>query len=117
MAAGRESSGEFKGGLERGFSLDVVAPQGEPLFFTWRGRSYRVHSVLSRWCESGGWWQRTSSESPGESPSESPSEIGAPIDDGACTSWRVEAAPDGALAIYDLQRDESSGLWRITHHG
>ncbi|CAB4665442.1 unannotated protein [freshwater metagenome] len=98
-------------GVERGFLLDVVAPAGEPLFFTWRGRAYRVHSVLSRWCESGGWWQRASTE---ELVHESA--IGE-INDGARTSWRVEAAPEGALAVYDLERDESSGLWRITHHG
>ncbi len=100
-------------GAERGFLLDVVAPAGEPLFFTWRGRSYRVYSVLSRWCESGGWWQRASPEN---SPDNSTTYENG-INDGARTSWRVEAAPEGALAVYDLERDESSGLWRITHHG
>ncbi len=104
-------------GAERGFLLDVVAPAGEPLFFTWRGRSYRVHSVLSRWCESGGWWQRASAETSTENSPENSTTHENGINDGARTSWRVEAAPEGALAVYDLERDESSGLWRITHHG
>ena len=87
--------------MERGFALEVTlsADTEQPLFFTWRGRCYQVHSILTRWRKAGEWWQRiTNSE----------------IDDGSCSAWRVEAAPEGSLTVFDLERDDASGLWRVT---
>ena len=31
---------------------------GEPIEFTYRGRRFRIHAVLSSWREAGGWWNR-----------------------------------------------------------
>ena len=31
-----------------------------PIEFTFRGKRFRIHAVLSRWCEAGGWWNRVS---------------------------------------------------------
>ena len=31
-----------------------------PIEFSFAGRRFRIHAVLSRWCEAGGWWNRIS---------------------------------------------------------
>jgi hypothetical protein len=36
----------------------VIAPEGEPLEFIYKGRRFHVHAIVSRWRESGGWWNR-----------------------------------------------------------
>lgn len=83
--------------------IEVFALGGEPVEFTWRGRRYRIHAVLSWWCEAGGWWHRASDGQ-------------YRPDDRARSSWRVEAAPEGALGVFDLEHDDSSGSWRIVRH-
>ncbi len=80
---------------------EVLADGSTPVEFTFRGRRFRIHSVLSRWCEAGGWWNRISDG------------IYRP-DDGARALWRVEAAPIGALTTFEIERDEITGTWRIT---
>lgn len=72
-----------------------------PVEFTFRGRRFRIHSVLSRWCEAGGWWNRISDGR-------------YRPDDGARALWRVEAAPVGALTTFEIERDEVTGMWRVT---
>ncbi|CAB4330122.1 unannotated protein [freshwater metagenome] len=72
-----------------------------PVEFTFNGKHFRIHAVLSRWCEAGGWWNRISDG------------LYRP-DDRARALWRVEAAPIGALATFELERDEINGTWRIT---
>jgi Family of unknown function (DUF6504) len=71
-----------------------------PIEFTFRGKRFRIHAVLSRWCEAGGWWNRVSDG------------IYRP-DDGARALWRVEAAPIGALNTFQLERDEITGSWIV----
>lgn len=78
----------------------VLTMEGRPVEFTWRGRRYRIHSILSRWKEAGGWWHRP------------PLEQGQP-DDGGAEVWRVEAAPVGALGMFHLTIDERTGTWRV----
>lgn len=80
---------------------EVLADGSTPVEFTFRGRRFRIHAVLSRWCEAGGWWNRISDG------------IDRP-DDGARALWRVEAAPVGALTTFEIERDEVTGMWRIT---
>jgi hypothetical protein len=84
-------------------TIEVAVLGGEPVEFTWQGRRYRIHAVLSRWCEAGGWWHRASDGQ-------------YQPDDRARSSWRVEAAPEGALGVFDLEHDESSDSWRIVRH-
>ena len=89
-------------------SVPEVIPQHEvladgtlrPIEFTFRGRRFRIHSVLSRWCEAGGWWNRVNDG------------IYRP-DDGARALWTVEAAPLGALTTFELERDEITGQWIV----
>ena len=39
---------------------EVLADGLTPVEFTFRGKRFRIHTVLSRWCEAGGWWNRIS---------------------------------------------------------
>jgi hypothetical protein len=86
-----------------------IIPAGEvlidgpttPIEFTFRGKRFRIHAVLSRWCESGGWWNRVSDGK-------------YRPDDQARALWRVEAAPIGALTTFQLERDETTGQWIVT---
>jgi hypothetical protein len=86
-----------------------IIPAGEvlidgpttPIEFTFKGRRFRIHAVLSRWCESGGWWNRVSDGK-------------YRPDDQARALWRVEAAPIGALTTFELERDETTGQWIVT---
>ena len=79
---------------------EVLADGATPVEFTFAGKRFRIHSVLSRWCEAGGWWNRISYG------------MYRP-DDRARALWRVEAAPIGAVVTFELERDEASGAWLI----
>ncbi len=84
---------------------EIVLYDGEPIEFTYRGRRFRIHAVLSSWREAGGWWNRASDGN-------------YRPDDGSRALWRVEAAPIGALATFEIERDEVSEKtgelrWRI----
>ena len=71
-----------------------------PIEFTLKGKRFRIHAVLARWCEAGGWWNRISDGK-------------YRPDDQARAVWRVEAAPIGALKTFELERDELTGQWII----
>ena len=111
----------------------VLAPEGEPVEFIYKGKRFHIHATLSRWRESGGWWNRiddggvaarkygTSTSSTGAANSingvadlEALSERAlAHFDDGHRAIWRVEAAPEGALATFEIELDEITGSWKI----
>ncbi len=71
-----------------------------PIEFTFKGKRFRIHAVLTRWCEAGGWWNRIGDGK-------------YRPDDQACAVWRVEAAPIGALTTFELECDELTGQWII----
>ena len=73
---------------------------GAPIEFSFRGKDFRIHTVLSRWCEAGGWWNRISDG------------IYRP-DDQQRALWTVEAAPIGALGTFELERDDATGQWIV----
>ena len=80
---------------------EVISDGGlTPIEFTFKGRRFRIHAVLSRWCEAGGWWNRISDGK-------------FRPDDQARALWTVEAAPIGALTTFQLERDEATGQWII----
>jgi hypothetical protein len=79
---------------------DGVGALATPIEFTFKGRRFRIHAVLSRWCEAGGWWNRVSDG------------VYRP-DDGARALWTVEAAPIGAVTTFEIERDEATGQWLI----
>ena len=95
--------------LERGLensSARVSAPEGQPVEFIYKGRHFHVHAILSRWKESGAWWNRIDDGN---------SHLNEEniFDDGACAIWQVEAAPIGDLTTFEIELDEITKSWKI----
>ena len=86
----------------------VLAPEGEPIEFIYQARRFHIHAITSRWRESGGWWNRIDDGIYHQKPLEE-----RIFDDGARAIWRVEAAPVGALATFEIELDEITGRWQI----
>ncbi len=84
----------------------VVAPEGDPVEFIYKGRHFHIHSIVSRWRESGGWWNRIDDGNHHLTESNI-------FDDGARAIWRVEAAPIGSMTTFEIERDEITGTWLI----
>ncbi len=84
----------------------VLAPEGEPVEFLYKGRRFHIHAIVSRWRESGGWWNRI------DDGNRHLTEANI-FDDGARAIWRVEAAPEGAMTTFEIERDEITGTWLI----
>jgi hypothetical protein len=94
----------------------VLAPEGEPVEFIYQGHHFHIHAITSRWSESGGWWNRISdgnTHADTNAHTNAHTKIGLKIDDQARAVWRVEAAPVGALATFEIELDEVTGDWRI----
>ena len=84
----------------------VLAPEGDPIEFIYRGHHFHIHAVLSRWKESGGWWNRIED-------GQNHLAAAANFDDGARDIWTVEAAPVGALATFQIELDQLTKKWLI----
>ena len=95
-------------GVQRAPEAKVIAPEGEPLEFIYKGRRFHVHAIVSRWRESGGWWNRIDDGRLRKEPLED-----VVFNDGGKAIWRVEAAPEGALATFEIELDEITGKWQI----
>ena len=92
----------------------LVTPQGEPQEFTYKGRRFRVHAILERWREAGGWWNRLSTGTHGSPASHvTDDETDITFDDHERMIWRVEAAQIGALATFEIEYEESTSRWKI----
>ncbi len=104
----------------------VIAPEGEPLEFIYKGRRFHIHAIVSRWRESGGWWNRIDDGNLASHQSRATRGLKNPegsafdgfdgfdgFDDGGKAIWRVEAAPVGALATFEIELDEITGAWQI----
>ena len=89
----------------------VIANEGEPIEFIHNGIRFHIHAVISKWQESGGWWDRIR-ESINESEVNNQNILDS-LDDAACAVWRVEAAPIGALATFEIELDEKTKCWQI----
>jgi len=87
-------------------SARVLAPEGEPIEFIYNGRKFHIHAIVSRWRESGGWWNRISD-------GKNRVTEATVFDDGARAIWRVEAAPEGALTTFEIELDEVTKTWLI----
>jgi hypothetical protein len=113
----------------------------DPEQFLWRGKLWKVRSVLAHWVETGSWWQSTDARAvigsddtgdtagslvePGEPLGEPVSRPGDRTADllGERELWRVEAAagmrvPDGDSGgagggVFDLSFDWSEGTWQL----
>lgn len=80
-------------------SLDDVSDVGPPKGFIWRGRHYRVRSVIARWVEADAWWRRLALDP-------SPARVTDPP--GERTIWRVEAVAGSWIGVYDICRIATS---------
>ncbi len=87
-------------------AAQVIAPEGEPIEFIYKGRKFHIHAIVSRWWESGGWWNRINDGN-------SHLNEANIFDDGARAIWRVEAAPEGALNTFEIELDEITKTWQI----
>ena len=87
-------------------AAQVIAPEGEPIEFIYKGRKFHIHAIVSRWRESGGWWNRINDGN-------SHLNEANIFDDGARAIWRVEAAPEGALNTFEIELDEITKTWQI----
>ena len=90
------------------FELPVTTDGSTPIEFTFRGKRFRIHSIINRWCEAGGWWNRIS-----DGVYHPDGSTGDLLNDNSRAIWRVEAAPIGAVATFELERDETTGKWLI----
>lgn len=91
------------------FPPTVLAPEGVPTEFIHQGQRFYIHSILSEWRESGGWWNRIKD---GVIRPESELENFI-FDDGGRSLWRVEAAPIGMVRTFEIEFDEVTKLWRV----
>jgi len=63
----------------------VLAPEGDPIEFLYRGNRFHNQKHLEQ----------------------------SIFNDGGRAIWRVEAAPVGALATFEIELDELTGTWTI----
>jgi len=94
-----------------------------PEQFLWRGRLWKVRSVLAHWVETGPWWQTPGVQAvigTDDTPSDGPEPARLPGGDLLVERelWRVEAGrgadggPDGG-GVFDLSFDWSAGHWQL----
>jgi hypothetical protein len=95
------------------FELPVTTDGSTPIEFTFRGKRFRIHNILSRWCEAGGWWNRISDGVYRPDDLRNLHNLNGLPDDNSRAIWRVEAAPIGAVTTFELERDEATGKWLI----
>lgn len=111
-------------------------PVDGPEQFVWRGRLWKVHSVVAQWVETGPWWQSSSAHAvlgsdpaPDDpAPDDATDEVGSGGSGGSGAVdtdladerevWRVEAARGMAVdlgrGVFDLVFDWADGSWRLT---
>ncbi len=97
------------------FPPAVLAPEGEPVEFIYKGERFHIYNILSCWRESGGWWNRMSDGVSHLPDSADSFEIADYLfNDGGRSLWRVEAAPLGTIKTFDIEFYEVTKTWRIT---
>ncbi|MGN0065252.1 MAG: DUF6504 family protein [Nocardioides sp.] len=95
--------------------VEVRRGAGEdPEQFLWRGRLWKVRSVVAHWVETTPWWQAAGAVA----------QAGRPEAEGAVDllaereTWRVEAGrgtrPEhGQWGVFDLSLDRHDGHWQL----
>jgi hypothetical protein len=82
-----------------GDPIEVWVTDGRPSRFVWNGRLYTVRRVLDRWVTTRDWWR---DRHPGVE------------EETAREFWRVEAAPEGHVGVYELRHDAATGDWMLS---
>lgn len=78
----------------------VVEHEGVPIEFFYKGRAFHIHSLLSKWKETGQWWKQVGSSD------------GLPAIDEK-TYWRVEAAPVGSVHTFEIEFNQATNTWQV----
>ena len=76
--------------------IEVEAPDGSIEAFWWRGKRYPIRRVITRWRETGGWWEQPESTQ----------------------RWAAGRSlefvrVDARRGVYELARDLRSGSWTL----
>jgi hypothetical protein len=79
---------------------EVVAHEGIPVEFFYKGRAFHIHALLSKWKETAEWWKHI-----GESDR-------LPVL-GEKLYWKVEAAPIGTVNTFEIEFDLATNSWQI----
>ncbi len=105
-----------------------------PEQFLWKGRLWKVHTVLAQWVETGPWWHSSGVHAvlgaDDWTDDSAEDRTGAPADGTVRTAtrpvslelaaerevWRVEASRGSATdrGVFDLVFDWADGSWRLT---
>jgi len=96
-----------------------------PEQFLWRGRLWKVHSVLAHWVETGAWWESagaraalgTETVTPGAGAGRAALAV-LPDLTAEREVWRVEASrgrlsAESGGGVFDLLFDWTEGSWRL----
>lgn len=109
--------------VRRGW-VEGPAHRGEgPEQFLWRGRLWKVRSVLAHWVETGPWWQAPGVRAVIGSDEPATGATG-PDAPGPATDllverelWRVEAGRGGSVetgaGVFELSFDWTAGSWQL----
>lgn len=93
-----------------------VGAQEAPEQFLWRGRLWKVRSVIGHWVETGAWWQSADVRSVIGSDDAGAAGARRPVGDLLAERelWRVEAGV-GALSggVFDLAFSWDDGRWQL----
>jgi hypothetical protein len=99
-----------------------------PEQFLWRGRLWKVHSVLAHWVETGAWWESAGARAALGTETARPPRAGAGAEGAALAVlpdltaerevWRVEASrgrlsAENGGGVFDLLFDWTEGSWRL----
>ena len=78
----------------------VVQNAGVPIEFSYKGRVFRIYSLLTRWKETSPWWKHIGRGQ------------GLPRVDEK-TLWSVEAAPVGAMTTFEIEFNQTTNTWQV----
>lgn len=108
----------------RRYDEPIHVRSGEPTFapeqFVWRGRLWLVRDIVTRWLETGAWWDSPLVRSArGDDVGEALPADPLSIDGGDLLAehevWRVLAAAgaSGSPGVYELDHARGTGGWRL----
>jgi hypothetical protein len=89
----------------------------DPDQFLWRGRLWKVRTVVAHWVETGPWWQGTHDDAqPAASDLVAERElwrVEAGRGSGARRSVRTAAGDEDTYGVFDLSFDWTDGRWQL----
>ena len=84
----------------------VVVHEGVPIEFFYKGRAFHIHSLLTKWKETGQWWKQIGQPGQVRQSNELPL-VEEKI------FWKVEAAPVGAVNTFEIEFNTATNTWQV----